>query len=82
MTDAEQVATTIRRRPGLMWRRALQARRMRLRYLRNVDPLTIQMVTGEELMELSPARERRILDAGEWQYSINADVLRRPEARA
>jgi hypothetical protein len=59
-----------------------QRRRMRLRYLRLVDPRTIQRATFQELHELSARRRQRILDAGDWQYSMLADFIKRPEVRA
>jgi hypothetical protein len=59
-----------------------QQLRQRLRYLRLVDPLTIQRATFQELHELSARRRQRILDAGDWQYSMLANFIKRPEARA
>ena len=89
MTDAERLlakALAMSRidrprqpaKPSLAWLRIHQMQRQRLRYLRNVDPLTIQMVTAQELMELSPRRSRRIRAAGDWLTDCSADALRRP----
>ena len=58
--------------------RIRQARRMRLRYLRYVDPLTIQHVTDEELWEIGPRRAGRICCSGEWRGDFHARLIRRP----